>query len=137
MTGNWKRIRRALVIYPTMRCILLVCFLFTSCPTFCQEALDTTFRNILNDPDKYDGKEVEIYGYINFEFEGDCIFLDTVNLQNRIWVGEIEPELLSKKYFGKLNGRRVIIKGKYDKDNHGHMGLFKGAITHIVRLDLY
>ena len=62
--------------------------------SYSQQVTDTTFANILADPDKYHGKEVTIFGYVNFEFGGSELIMDTLNRRNRLWVGDMATELL-------------------------------------------
>lgn len=104
--------------------------------SYSQQVTDTTFANILADPDKYHRKDVVIFGYVNFEFEGDEIVLDTLNRRNRLWVGDMATELLPIKHFQYWNGRRVIMKGVFDKTNRGHMGMSKGTITNVTVMKL-
>jgi hypothetical protein len=119
-----------------MRYLFIACLLFCSLSSFSQQ-VDSNFTKLLSEPDKYHNKIVEIVGYVNFEFEGDYIRLDSTTYSNRIWIEGVPKELLRKKYFGNLNGRRVMIEGRYNKNLLGHMSMFKGTLTDVTRLDVY
>ena len=120
-----------------MRHVLLFCFCLCARLAYSQQDVDSTFLNIINNPDKYHGKEIEIYGYVNFLFEGDSIALDTSNWRNRLWIEDIATELLPIKHLQFWNGRRVIMKGTFDRTNRGHLSMFKGAIKNVTILRLY
>ena len=119
-----------------MKYFLFFCFALGVQVSYSQQLPDTTFANILADPDKYQGKEVVIFGYVNFEFEGDEIVLDTLDRRNRLFVGSMATELLPIKHFQYWNGRRVIMQGVFDKNNRGHLGMYKGTITDVMIMKL-
>src|SRR6266550_8819901 len=92
-------------------------------------------------PELYDGRRVRIIGFINFELEGNAIFLSSEDwkhavLRNGLWV---DPPAAFKSDSGPTpkqpNRRYVIIEGTFNARNTGHMGLFSGAIERVTRLD--
>lgn len=117
-----------------MRLFILLILFVVSDKGLCQK-VDSNFINLLNAPEIYHNKQIEIIGYVNFEFEGDYIS-PYANSRDEVWIGELPDSLLVKKYFGKLKGRRVRIVGFYDKNRLGHMSLFRGTITNITKLDV-
>ena len=87
-------------------------------------------------PEKFDGKLVRIIGFLCLAFEGDAIYLrredfDHSLTQNALWVDvpEKRDETLSRKY--------VLLEGTFDASDHGHMGLFGGAIRKITRMSAW
>ena len=93
-------------------------------------------------PEVFDGKAVRIIGFINFEFEGDAIYLSkgdwehSIN-RNALWV-ELSEETVGRSFVGGRDGRPnkryVIIEGTFRAKNRGHLGLFSGAIEQVTRL---
>jgi hypothetical protein len=97
--------------------------------------------NLIATPEKYHGKKIQIIGYLHLEFEGDAIYLhkeDYVNgiCDNGLWVN-ISKSVTSKKHLKDYSDNYVIILGTFNKDSHGHMGLFNGTMDDIIRLDFW
>jgi hypothetical protein len=93
---------------------------------------------LLADPTKYDGKHVRIIGFLRLEFEGNAIFLHREDFEyaiskNALWIDR--PEDLSERQVAEVNKRYVICEGTFNAKEHGHMGMFGGALTHVTRLD--
>ena len=93
---------------------------------------------ILANPDSFHGKEVQIIGFLNLTFEGDALYLHREDLAygilgNSIWVNATKEMYKNKK---GLNRMYVTIRGTFDANNHGHMGLHAGALTNITRCTL-
>jgi len=96
---------------------------------------------LIANPDKYDGKRIQVIGYLNLEFEGTAIYLHKEDYlksiyENSIWVNfsdkltrKINPKNWNKKY--------VLVIGTFSAKNTGHMGMFGGTLDNIVRLDLW
>jgi len=89
--------------------------------------------NIIADPERYNGKEVNFGGYMSLEFEGSAIYLskdDWHNLvtKNGLWCA---IDLTAYKEF---DNKYVFIEGKFDMTNHGHLGLWSGSIKEIKRV---
>jgi hypothetical protein len=97
--------------------------------------------NLIATPEKYHGKKIQIIGYLHLEFEGDAIYLhkeDYVNgiSENGLWVN-FSDKLTRKKKPNDYSDNYVIILGTFNKDGHGHMGLFNGTMDNIIRLDYW
>jgi hypothetical protein len=90
-------------------------------------------------PDKYHGHYVRVIGYVQLEFEGNAIYLSKDDerygvYKNGLWLdmsGEFEED--TKLYDGKF----CLVEGTFDVANHGHMGLWSGAIENIKRLQAW
>jgi len=94
---------------------------------------DVSIVQLLATPEKFDGKLVRVIGFLCLAFEGDAVYLhredfDHALTQNALWVDVPEKcdEGLSRKY--------VLLEGTFDAGDHGHMGLFGGAIRKITRM---
>ena len=102
--------------------------------------IETSFVAVLADPVAFDGKHVRIQGVINLEFEGDQVCLDRGSLQylatkNCLWVSLAPGEIAdSYQEIAKWNGHYALLEGDISSDHHGHMGLFRAAITKVSRI---
>lgn len=102
-----------------------------------QDAVDVSIIALIANPDEYDGKVVRVMGVGRLEFEGNSIYLhkedyEMRNSRNGLWISlgsEATPYEDAEKY----NGEYVLIEGVFSKENHGHMGLWSGAIVNITR----
>jgi hypothetical protein len=88
-------------------------------------------------PERYHGRKVQVEGFMNLEFEGDAIYLHKEDYErglnkNGFWVKFSDK--LDRKEINKLNKGYVLIEGTFNKDRHGHLGLFGGEIYEITRI---
>lgn len=96
---------------------------------------------LISTPEKYDGKQIQVIGYLNLEFEGNAIYLHKEDyskgiFNNGFWVN-FSKEITEKKNLNDYNQKYVIIVGTFDMNSRGHMGMFGGTIKNITRLDLW
>lgn len=101
--------------------------------------IDCSIINLIATPERLDGKEVRVVGYLVVEFEKQALYLSEndgakrVN-RNAVWVSlEGAAEIASRAR--ELNRRYVILEGSFDMGMHGHGGLYSGAIKRLQRLD--
>ena len=106
------------------------------------EKVDEQFKAILLNPEKFDSVEVELTGIFTYEFENVAIYLtskdaDSLFSSKAFWVNEYEPRdsLLDKK-FKMASHKRVHIKGRFEKDDKGHLSSYAGAINEVKDLDI-
>jgi hypothetical protein len=101
------------------------------------EAHDVSIIRLIASPDDYAGKLVRVVGYLNVEFEGDAIYLHEEDFQRSLTTNALsikaKPEMMRE--LKKLDRQYVILEGVFDPSDHGHMGLFSGAIENITRAD--
>ncbi len=105
---------------------------------FNTQVQDVSIIELLANPTKYDGKEVQLIGFLRLEFEGDAIYLHQEDFEhaifkNAIWIDP--PRDLSEKQIAEVNDKYVICQGIFRSRDHGHMGMFSGSLTHITRLE--
>ena len=104
------------------------------------EPFEVSIIQLLANPEKYDGKSVILIGYARIEFEGDSIYLQSEDAKNwlvfnALWLN-IPKEIREQR--DKYNDKYVVISGKFNAKNHGHMNLFKGgAIENIESFTLW
>jgi hypothetical protein len=99
------------------------------------EPLDVSIIQLVANPAVYDGKVVRLIGFIHFEFEGNAIYLhkedyDHAITNDGLWV-DLAPGFSAKE----CQGRYVIIEGTFRANDHGHMGMWSGAVRGITRCD--
>jgi hypothetical protein len=96
------------------------------------EEYQASIVQILAHRDRYDGKEVQIAGYLRVKFEGTAIYLskedaDYGMTQNGFCVTISDRAVqYDRKY--------VLLEGTFEKDLMGHGSLWQGAITNITRV---
>ena len=101
-----------------------------------------SLMQLIVNPEKYHGELVRVIGVSRIEFEGDGIWFTkehyehNVNM-NSLW---IEPDYdalgATRQQLEQFNGKYVLIEGVFDKDNHGHLGMYNGAIEKVTRFQL-
>jgi len=94
--------------------------------------------NLISTPEKYNGKKVQIIGYLNVEFEGNGIYLHKDDYEhgiysNGFWIS-IDQSIRKKISNEKLNKSYVLIEGTFNMEQRGHMGLWSGEIDNITRI---
>ena len=124
-----------------MKHTLTALLLLTLSSTYGQEVNNISIIRLIATPEKYHNEIVQITGFLNIEFEGDAIYLhkedhDKSLLENSMWV-DFSDELKQKVNLEEYNRQYVILKGTFDKNDTGHLGLFGGAIKDITRLDIW
>ena len=102
------------------------------------EELDVSLVQLIAEPQKYDGKRVQVIGFMRIEFEGNAIYLHREDFEygiskNALWVDI--PTDMTKRQRDDTNLHYVICVGVFRAKSHGHMGMFSGTITEVKRLE--
>ncbi|HJQ19130.1 MAG TPA: hypothetical protein VJ867_02205 [Gemmatimonadaceae bacterium] len=94
-------------------------------------------------PEPFDGKPVRVIGFVNFEFEGNAIYVSRSDWENHIasnglWIdpptGYESDSASSRK---TPNQQYVIVEGTFRGAQRGHMGMWSGAIEKVTRLEAW
>jgi hypothetical protein len=90
-------------------------------------------------PEKYDGKAVQVVGFLRLEFEGNAVYIHEVDYKsgitkNAVWV---DRNAKVNDRADALNMHYVMLLGTFDASRHGHMGLFSGSLTDIKSVILW
>lgn len=126
--------------YLIVAALLLTAFLTSSRGSRAAEmAEDVSMVQLIATPEKFDGKFVRVFGFLWLEFEADSLYLHREDLvqgltRNGVWVHRTEAIERDGK---KLNRHYVLIEGVFDAQDHGHMGLWGGAIKNITRIETW
>ena len=92
-------------------------------------------------PEVYHGRRVRVIGFINFEFEGNAIFLSFEDWKHGVVSNSLSVEAPpgfqsdSGPASKQPNRRYVILEGTFNAYRRGHLGLGSGGIERITRLD--
>lgn len=89
---------------------------------------------LLTNPERYDGQKVRVAGYVTLEFEGSGVYPDKTAYQagltrNAVWVDP--PDSMRPKRGSSVFRRYGEVAGIFTAGEHGHMGLFSGALTQV------
>ncbi len=103
-------------------------------------AQDVSIVQLIAEPQKYNGKRVRLVGFVRIEFEGNAIYLHREDFQfgitkNGLWVDI--PRDMTKQQQEAVNMHYVICAGVFQASNHGHMGMYSGAIEDVGRLQVW
>ena len=102
---------------------------------------NTSLIKLIATPEKFDGKTIQVIGYMHLEFEGDAIYLHKEDYENSLaenafWVS-FSRKLKKEKNVMAYSDKYVVIIGTFKLNDKGHMGLFGGTLENIVRLDAW
>jgi len=92
---------------------------------------------LISTPAKFDGKIVQVIGFLRLEFEGNILYAHEEDYKrgitkNGLWVRR------NAKIDGdteRLNLHYVILLGTFDAAHKGHMSSTSGTITNILAAD--
>ena len=92
-------------------------------------------------PERYEGKKVQVIGYVVLEFEGTAVYLHEEDAKhmltsNGLWIdfGKAERSLVKN---GEAQPQYAIIDGVVHGGMRGHMGLWSGSLTNLTRLEFF
>ena len=92
-------------------------------------------------PEVYHGRAVRVIGFVNFEFEGNGLYLSREDWErsiyrNGLWIeAPRSVQTDSGRPSTALNQRYVIVEGIFNATHGGHLGMWSGAIERVTRLD--
>jgi hypothetical protein len=97
-----------------------------------QDVIITSFNEIIKNSINYHDEIIEVSGYFNYSFENVSIYHKLMSDKNEaIWI-DFSPsinKILTENDLISLQGKKVIVQGRYDNDSKGHLGLFLGTVT--------
>ena len=98
-------------------------------------------------PEKYHGQKITVTGYATFEFEQNsiCLLESRMSASECLWIRLESPNALtaandlsqpndSVSALNRFNKRVILVRGLFDMNNHGHLGLYTGAIDQITQV---
>lgn len=146
-----KRLTNKLRILKLIFLLSLICLLFNQCSKKSENKnismnqqmhakvnnKKTSIINIIANPQKHNGKLVQVKGFIHVEVENSAIYITEEDYnygitKNSIWL-EISRDEINK--FDK-NDKYVVIEGFFDMKNEGNEGNYSGSLTNITKLNV-
>jgi hypothetical protein len=105
---------------------LFLCLLLPS--TESQRQIEkTSVQQVLSRPGAYDGKTIEVRGFLVQEFENSALYPDSNwHHEKGIW---IIPTGQVVQLRTKLKNYYILLTGTFNANAHGHLGQFKGTLT--------
>ena len=99
---------------------------------------DVSLAALIANPVAFDGKRLRVIGYVNLEFEDDALYpgkedFDAAILNNAIWIDT--PAWLDSAAKRRLSRGYAVVEGTFSAGEHGHMGIFRGTLTDVRRLE--
>lgn len=89
-------------------------------------------------PELYDGKRVRVFGFVNFEFEGNGLYVSREDWKqsisrNGVWIDPpVESDTGSR--IQKLNQRYALVEATFRAKEGGHFNLWSGKLEQVTRL---
>jgi hypothetical protein len=85
-------------------------------------------------PEKFDGQEILVAGFLRLEFEGNCLYLHREDYEhliskNAIWIVR-NPVINAQR--NALNMHYVVLMGTFNATRKGHLSLNSGSLTDIT-----
>jgi hypothetical protein len=100
--------------------------------------IDVSVINLISTPEKYEGKFINVVGYLHLEYEGDGLYLHEEDMRHTLSKNSLclsfndEVAASAKKY----NNHYVIIEGFFTASSKGQLGMCSGTIEHVSRVEV-
>ena len=128
-----------------MKRALFLFFLFATCAVSANQPMKVSIINLISTPEKYNGKEVLLDGFLHFKLEDSVLYLskdhaDRLMGKEGVWVDySSNIELTPKTELGiqHFDGKWVTLVGKFiyeDERGNGHFGLNSGRLDDVSRM---
>jgi hypothetical protein len=140
MAGGKEMKRKMMMVFVGFTLFAGLCF---ACGTVNHNAESVSLMQLIVNPEKYHGKLVRVIGVSSIEFEGDGIWFTKEHYELNVYMNSlwIEPNYdalgATRQQLEQFNGKYVLIEGVFNKDNHGHLGMYGGAIEKVTRFQLW
>jgi hypothetical protein len=98
---------------------------------------EVSIQELVAAPDKFNGARVRVIAPCHIEFEGSALYATEEAREARaahqaVWLQLNWPLLPDRR---ALNGKYVLVEGRFVSGSQGHEGLFQGAIVDVTRLE--
>ena len=84
-------------------------------------------------PEKFDGRQILVAGFLRLEFEGNCLYLHREDYEHLILKNAIcivrNPVINAQS--NTLNMHYVVLLGTFNATRKGHLSLTSGSLTDI------
>jgi len=118
-----------------MRLHIGLIIILSSLEQSCSER-DKQFVEVLNSPNKFHEKEIEIIGIIHERPNDNAIYLTEYSGKKyAVWVDHLQILRMINSYEG-IDGHKVNLKGEFDKNDKGHLGKYLGTLRDAKIIDV-
>jgi hypothetical protein len=119
--------------------LLLAATLASSAPPAARFPEEVSLLQLIATPEKYNGKNISVVGFLRVEFEGNALYLHQEDYEQRIhknsvWLG-FEPKAIEEAK--SLSMHYVFLVGTFDSVDKGHRAMFSGSIKQIGDLMIW
>ena len=86
---------------------------------------------IISNPERYDEKELVVSGFLYLQREYPALYIGKADFQHAQFKNAIYLSMTSHVFERSyaLNGCYVVVKGRFDAKNTGHLNAFSGALS--------
>ncbi|HEY6129078.1 MAG TPA: hypothetical protein VIW23_12935 [Candidatus Acidoferrum sp.] len=122
-----------------VRSALFVTVLFFFCSNvLSQTEISASLIQLIANPEKYDGRQLEVIGFLRLEFEGDRIYLHEDDYKYNIGDNGIRIGLTKKQRqdFENRNMHYVFLVGTF-KAGKGGTSNANGSIVNITKIEIW
>jgi hypothetical protein len=94
---------------------------------------DVSLIELIANPTQWNGKRVQVVGFMHLEFEGTAIYVSEEDgkqfiTKNGLWLSFRQG---AYEQAAALNDRYVRIRGTFLGRDHGHLGLWSGSLDDV------
>jgi len=98
---------------------------------------EVSIQELMAAPDKFNGARVRVIAPCSIEFEGAALYATEEAQRARatrqaVWLQLKWPLLPERR---SLNGKYVLVEGRFVSELSGHEGIFQGAIVDVTSLE--
>ena len=98
---------------------------------------EVSIQELMAAPDKFNGARVRVIAPCSIEFEGAALYATEEAQEARaarqaVWLQLKWPLLPERR---SLNGKYVLVEGRFVSELSGHEGIFQGAIVDVTSLE--
>ncbi len=103
-------------------------------------ALNVSIISLIAEPEKYDGKNIRVRGFLNVEYEAMGIYLNEEDYKNcvtknAVWLNFDYDKLgIDFKQIQRLNKKYVDIEGVFNCSYNGHFDMYSGTVENVYAL---
>lgn len=94
---------------------------------------------LLAEPQQFNGKRVQVMGFVHLEFEGNAIYLSKEDYKygmekNGLWLSISQTDRENRENYSQINNNYVVVEGTFNAEIKGHFGMWSGSIENITML---
>ena len=90
--------------------------------------IETSIKNVISNPKKYNNRTIKIYGYVVIGFEKNSVYSDKNEYSKLMSKNAIYLELPKNSRIKKISEGYMQVIGYYKKDYLGHMNMYGGTL---------